>query len=549
MKTKAIGLLFVLGGIFAPSVVSAAETDFLKCVKQEVCVLESDVTIDEQITLENDLVLDLNGHTITSTFQEAGKGNIGTSHTLTIKDSQGNGKFDASEAQGYAFYAYDGGTLILESGEIISKYAPFSGNNTTGDMNFIINGGTLTALEGAAIYMPGQVILEINDGTLNGGINIRMGQVTINGGTIINNNQNNTDPIEDYYDYPGNVFFSDAIAVLGGIYTSENSEYGNSLNMTINGGTFESEIGNALTIYALGKVEQDLNLTINGGTFNGKEISVAIETPETLELNGTESEIAEYSKVNNDVKVVITDGSYSSNVESLVADGYKVVENNGLYTVQPNLVIATDDEDVTFESDEPISNDYRLVVEKEELANEEAVMESVNEQITTALEETKEELLDSKLVATYDISVKDSNDQVVKLENGNYAISIKVTEDQVKGYNAFKVVYINDKGEVAEILDAVLANGVITFETTHLSTYAIVGYNTVSLTEDDDEAIGDGTETPGESEEPTTPDTPAEETPEVPQTFDSLTTYVVAGIVSIIAIAGAVLYIRKKQTN
>lgn len=542
MKTKAIGLLFVLGGIFAPSVVSAAEADFLECVKQEVCVLESDVTINEQITLENDLVLDLNGHTITSTFQDAGKGNIRTSHTLTIKDSQGNGKFDASAAQGYAFHAYDGGTLILESGEIISKYAPFSGNNTTGDMNFIINGGTLTALEGAAIFMPGQGTLEINDGTLNGGINIRMGQVTINGGTIINNNPKNIDPIEDYYKFSGNVWLSDAIAVLGGTYTSENSEYGNSLNMTINGGTFESEIGNALTIYALGRVEQDLNLTINGGTFNGKKISVAIETPETLELKGTESEIAEYSKVNNDVKVVITDGSYSSNVESLVADGYKVVENNGLYTVQPNLVIATDDEDVTFESDEPISNDYKLVVEKEELANEEAVMESVNEQITTALEETKEELLDSKLVATYDISVKDSNDQVVKLENGNYAISIKVTEDQVKGYNAFKVVYINDEGEVAEILDAVLANGVITFETTHLSTYAIIGYNTVTLTEDGDDVIGDGTDTP------TTPETPSEETPEVPQTFDSLVTYVAAGIVSIIAIVGATLYI-KKQTK
>ena len=60
MKTKAIGLLFVLGGILAPSVVSAAEADFLECVKQDVCVLESDVTIDEQITLKNDLVLDLN---------------------------------------------------------------------------------------------------------------------------------------------------------------------------------------------------------------------------------------------------------------------------------------------------------------------------------------------------------------------------------------------------------------------------------------------------------------------------------------------------------
>ena len=362
-------------------------------------------------------------------------------------------------------------------------------------------------------------------------------------GKIESNNNILGFPMANNYDYSGNVFFSDAIAVLGGTYTSGNSEYGNSLNMTINGGTFESEIGNALTIYALGRVEQDLNLTINGGTFNGKEISVAIETPETLELIGPESDIAEYSKVNNDVKVVITDGSYSSNVESLVADGYKVVENNGLYTVQPNLVIATDDEDVTFESDEPLPNDYKLVVEEEELANEEAVMDSVNKQINTALEEVKEELLDSKLVATYDISVKDSSDQVVKLANGNYAISIKVTEDQVKGYNAFKVVYINDEGEVVEVLDAVFEEGAIKFETTHLSTYAIIGYNTVTLTEDGDDVIGDGTDTP------TNPEIPGEETPEVPQTFDSLVTYVAAGVVSIIAIVGSVIYIKRKQTN
>lgn len=538
MKTKAIGLLFVLGGIFAPSVVSAAETDFLECVKQDVCVLESNVTIDSEIPVENDLILDLNGYTITSTYQKSNAGNIVTSHKLTIKDSKGNGKFDASAAKGYAFFAKDGGTLILESGEIISKYAPFAGNNTTGDMNFIVNGGTLTALEGPAIYMPGQVKLEINGGTLNGGISVRMGQVTINGGTIINNNPRNTDPIEDYYNFSGNVFFSDAITVIGGTYDKGNDEYGNSLNMVINDGTFESTIGNALSFYALGKVKQDLNLTINGGTFNGEKLSVAVETMDSLGIEDTE-----YSKVDNKVNLLITSGTFNSNIKSLVTDGYNVIEDNGLYTVQPNLVIATDDEDVTFESDEPISNDYKLVVEKEELANEEAVMESVNEQITTALEETKEELLDSKLVATYDISVKDSNDQVVKLENGNYAISIKVTEDQVKGYNAFKVVYINDEGEVAEILDAVLANGVITFETTHLSTYAIIGYNTVTLTEDGDDVIGDGTDTP------TTPETPSEETPEVPQTFDSLGTYVAAGIVSIIAIVGAVIYIKRKQTN
>lgn len=543
MSLKKFGVSFVVGviGVFASITgVSAAETDFLECVKQDECVLESDVTINEQIKLTNDLILDLNGHTITSTFPDQNGGNIVTSYKLTIKDSKGNGKFDASSGNGYAFYAIDGGTLILESGEIISKYAPFSGNNTTGDMNFIVNGGTLTALEGAAIYMPGQVNLEINDGTLNGGINLRMGQITINGGTIVNNNTKNVDAIEDYYSYSGNVFFSDAIAIFGGTYTSENAEYGNTLNMVINGGNFESEIGNALSIYALGKVKQELNVTITGGTFNGKEISVSVETPKTLELDGDASKIAEYSKEDNKVNAVITGGSYNSNVESLVTDGYKVIENNGLYTVQPNLTIETDDENVSFESDTPISNDYKLVVEEVEVKDVEALTETISDKITESLKDT-EVLQSTKVLATYDISVKDSTDTVVKMENGNYAISIKLTEDQIGDYNTFKVVYINDKGEVAEVLDATLTDGVLTFKTTHLSTYAVVGYNTLAVNPGEDEGdLGDGT---------TTPETPSEETPEVPQTFDSFMTYVAAGVVSIALIAGAVLYIKKKQTN
>ena len=306
-----------------------------------------------------------------------------------------------------------------------------------------------------------------------------------------------------------------AIATIYGLENEFGPEFEPGI-LTISDGTF-----NAQYLYRADGIGE---VTVTGGTFN----------------LGTGLVVAASSKVSTE----ITGGTYTVRVdENYTPDGYLLTQDGESYVVGPNLTISTDDEDVTFESDEPISNDYKLVVEKEELANEEAVMESVNKQINTALEEAKEELLDSKLVATYDISVKDSNDQVVKLENGNYAISIKVTEDQVKEYNAFKVVYINDEGEVAEILDAVLANGVITFETTHLSTYAIIGYNTVTLTEDGDDVIGDGTDTP------TTPETPSEETPEVPQTFDSLGTYVAAGIVSIIAIVGAVIYIKRKQTN
>ena len=525
----------ILTGIFGFSVfllgsavqVNAAETDFTTCVKQDECVLESDVTIDSTIELQDDLILDLNGYTITSNVKTNGAA-IETSHTLTIKDSKGDGLFDAS--QGYAFYANYGGTLILDSGEIKSLDAPFAGNNTTGDMNFIVNGGTLTAIHGAAIYMPGQGKIEINGGTINGGINLRMGQVTINGGNIINNNPQNVDLIEDYYGFNGSVWLSDAIAVIGGTYTSDNAEYGNSLNIVINGGNFESKIGNALTIYAFGKVEQDMNLEINGGTFNGKEISVAIEDADSLGLEDYSNvKVEDYKKFDNNVDVSITSGTFNSNVESLLTDGYKVVETEGLYKVEANLVISTDDENVIFKSEKPLPNDYVLAVKEEKIENEEEIATSITEEITAILEKEEEKLIDTKVLATYDISVKDNNDQVVKLENGNYAISIKVTDEQVKGFALFKVAYINDEGKVAEILDAELKDGVITFETTHLSTYAIIGYNATSLSDSTTDSV--------------------EPTPEVPQTFDSLVTYIGVGVVSIAAIIGTVIYIKRKQTN
>lgn len=89
-----------------------------------------------------------------------------------------------TSASGYGVAAYNGATVVVNGGEIISQYAALSGNNTMGNMNFEVNGGTLTAKYGPAIYMPGQVKLTITGGVLNGGISLRMGQVDISGGTI-----------------------------------------------------------------------------------------------------------------------------------------------------------------------------------------------------------------------------------------------------------------------------------------------------------------------------------------------------------------------------
>ena len=105
-------------------------------------------------------------------------------------------------------------------------------------MDFEVNAGVLTAEFGPAIYMPGQVELTITGGTLNGGISLRMGQVEISGGTINAMTSGSYDP-KDYYDYSGNAWLPDALYVFNGTYNSDNATYGNSLNMTITGGTFE----------------------------------------------------------------------------------------------------------------------------------------------------------------------------------------------------------------------------------------------------------------------------------------------------------------------
>lgn len=511
-----LGLLF--GGF---TKVNAAETDFAACVKQEECVLESDVTIDSTIDLTNDLILDLNGYTITSNVKTPNAA-IQTSHTLTIKDSRGNGLFDAS--LGYAFYAYDGGTLILDSGEVKALDAPFAGNNTTGDMNFIINGGTLTALHGAAIYMPGQVNLEINGGTLNGGINLRMGQVTINGGNIINNNPLNVDPIEDYYGYQGSVWLSDAVAIIGGTYTSENTEYGNSLNLVINGGNFESEIGNALTIYAFGKYEQDLNLEINGGTFNGKEISVAIEDADSLGLKDYSNVLVEdYKKFVNEVDVNITSGTFNSNVEDLLNDGYKVVETDGVYNVEANLVLSTDDDKVVMESEKPLSNNYELKVEEKDLENTDVVLNDAKNLIEESLNESETiKFNDIDVLATYDINVYDGVD-IVKIDGTDkYKISIKVALDLLSKYDFVKVVYINDEGKVESLYDTNVENGVVSFETTHLSTYSVIGYN-ADVTEVSEPAI------------------------ENPSTFDNVATFMILGAFSVIGLTISTVVLKKKH--
>ncbi len=333
------------------SVSWAERTDLPQADANGVITLDDDVTIPEntQVTIPEGtaVTLKLNGKTlkvnedcgiyVKGSLTIEGEGTI-TSSVTPIEIDGGSLTLNSGKivsTGNYGTYALNGGSVTVNGGEIESKWAALSGNNTTGTMNFEINGGTLTAKEGPAIYMPNQVKLTITNGTLNGGVSLRMGQVDISGGTI-NATKGSIDDPKDFYDYSGNAWLPDALYVFGGTYTSEDA-HGNALKLNITGGTFncENRQGSAVAIYDLGLVAQAQSVDISGNAVlktNATDrkayqvLSLAdIGVTEPADNYGNEANVGK-------TETVITGGKFSD--EPTVANGYKATQNaDGTWTV------------------------------------------------------------------------------------------------------------------------------------------------------------------------------------------------------------------------
>ena len=322
--------------------------------------LGADITLGNGLAISNNKVitLDLNGKTL-----DAGANVISVTNgsELTIEDRSNGaaGKIRAqnqievesaslvlnsgaieitgTSGQSYGVFVSEGGSAIVNGGTITSNYAPLGGNNTTGDMNFEVHGGTLTAKNGPAIYMPGQVKLDITGGTLNGGVSLRMGQVTISGGTI-NAATGSLDEPSGYYNYSGNAWLPDALYVFNGTYTSGNAAYGNSLKLDITGGTFNcaNDQGSAVAIYDLGKVEQNSEISISGSAelttnTDGRSAYAVL----SLEDIGVTEPDTGYGVHSGKVSTAITGGQFSTDISAYVAPNYECKDNgNGTYTVR-----------------------------------------------------------------------------------------------------------------------------------------------------------------------------------------------------------------------
>lgn len=306
------------------------------------------------IPADKSVTLDLNGKTLTigadcgidlqGKLTVTGNGKItcantpicvdGSSAELTVNDGT------IESTNGYGIYAENGGSVVVNGGTISSQYAALSGNNTTGSMNFTVNRGTLTAAQGPAIYMPGQVSLNICGGTLNGGVSLRMGQVNISGGVInamtdVQAIDMPTDTVsgKPAYTYSGNVWFPDALYVIGGTYTSKNTTYNNSLKLNITGGTFNcaNGKGSAVAIYDLAKVEQNAKVDIsNNAKFSTNASDRSAYQVLSLTDLGVKNPAAGYNQESfvGKVSSSITGGYFTSDPTTYVASGYAAKSSN-----------------------------------------------------------------------------------------------------------------------------------------------------------------------------------------------------------------------------
>ena len=357
MRNTRKTIAIILAGILAIMMFGISPTVFADTIAEQIAagtttiVLDADMTEDLDVPAGKTLTLDLNGKTLTSYVTVEG--------TLTIKDSGNGGKLvhnvnggnaievnggkltveggTISNNGGYGIYGLNGAEITVTGGTITSLDSPIASNNMTGFITTTISGGTLNATQGPAVYMPTPKALTITGGTLNGGISVRMGKITISGGTI-NATKGEIDSYKNYYNYSGNAWFSDALYVWNGTYTTKDEGMTNDLDLTITGGTFNcaNGEGTALAILDMGRVDQKSTVKISGTpTFTTDSDRCPIEVL-SLEDMGVASPSAGYGTYAGKVDVKVSGGEYSSYFDyRLLEEGYDEYDLGNKTVVAP----------------------------------------------------------------------------------------------------------------------------------------------------------------------------------------------------------------------
>lgn len=565
-------MLFTFGFIFNVDAKETIKNKIEKITTGEI-VLDEDYTENVTIPEGKNITIDLNGNTLT--------GEINVLGTLTVKSSKEGGQIVKTDGEqnnaaiyvgdfneetktkiegkftlesgsvisekGFGIACFSGSTATINGGEVKAVYSGLSGNNTLGSMNFIINGGVITAQYGPAIYMPGPVSLKMTNGTLNGGISLRMGKVNITGG-IINAATADFDSFGDYYYKSVNAWLEDALYVWGGTYTSKDEGTTNILDLNITGGTFNAsnKLGSAVAIYDIGKVSQEIKVNISG---NAKLLTNSLNRNAydvlTLSDAGVTNIKAGYNNPEfvGKIKTSITGGTFSTSVLPYLTNEYVETKINNQFVVEKQkvnvdapVVDGTNVKEVTmgvkktseleevlkssltksqidFEGFNPTVN---IIIVKQD---EEQVQEQNLKNIKKFIEEKNNNIKTSDY---FDITLnvlEPRTQEIMGILNEltgkiQFEIAIPDSLKQIsKEYSRTFYIIREHEGEV-EILPTTLKDGKLLFETDKFSTY-VLAYEDIKN----------------------------------PKTFDSTISYITLGLTSLLCLSGASIVLKSRKEN
>lgn len=565
-------MLFTFGFIFNVDAKETIKNKIEKITTGEI-VLDEDYTENVTIPEGKNITIDLNGNTLT--------GEINVLGTLTVKSSKEGGQIVKTDGEqnnaaiyvgdfneetktkiegkftlesgsvisekGFGIACFSGSTATINGGEVKAVYSGLSGNNTLGSMNFIINGGVITAQYGPAIYMPGPVSLKMTNGTLNGGISLRMGKVNISGG-IINAATADFDSFGDYYYKSVNAWLEDALYVWGGTYTSKDEGTTNILDLNITGGTFNAsnKLGSAVAIYDIGKVSQEIKVNISG---NAKLLTNSLNRNAydvlTLSDAGVTNIKAGYNNPEfvGKIKTSITGGTFSTSVLPYLTNEYVETKINNQFVVEKQkvnvdapVVDGTNVKEVTMgvkktlELEEVLKSSLtksqidfegfnptvKIIIVKQD---EEQVQEQTLKNIKKFIEEKNNNIKTSDY---FDITLnvlEPRTQEIMGILNEltgkvQFEIAIPDSLKQIsKEYSRTFYIIREHEGEV-EILPTTLKDGKLLFETDKFSTY-VLAYEDIKN----------------------------------PKTFDSTISYITLGLTSLLCLSGVSIVLKSRKEN
>lgn len=291
---------------------------------------------------------------------------------------------------------------------------------------------------------------------------------------------------------------NEAITLVAGSYKSTTTDYGNDMNVRISGEN--TQINGDIVLYDLGNTaegyEQNVNVIIESGRFTGFKTKFTEDEIFALKNGYTAGLNNEAGRINTE----IWGGEFTTEPsEEDIAPGSEAELNveTGVYEIWPiNVDLGPEGQD-GIETDWEDENQLPVYVEfkQEFFADRKATLSA-----TIADNDALTLTGDGELVGAFDIDLLDRNASRIEVDGVNITVYVDIDEDtynQLAEYDKIEVVYFDDEGNEAERIDAKLqvhsdeftdpetgeteswAYYWIEFNTTHLSTYGVVGVNEV----------------------------------------------------------------------